>query len=104
MNISTVKKLREYLSSTLKLPYDSLKIQIEDSDVAQNKTLQNLLDEDFTKGIGKAAISNSTIRETKDRIRRTCNIKEDLICFKKPDGSDYYEQTHIQTVRNDWEH
>ena len=103
MNISTVKKLREYLSSTLKLPYDSLKIQIEDSDVAQNKTLQNLLlDEDFTKGIGKAALATSTIRETKDRIYNTCNIPQDLIHFEKPNGNRYVEQTHIQTVRDDW--
>lgn len=102
MNISTVKKLREYLSSTLKLPYDSLKIQIEDSDVAQNKTLQNLLEEDFYQGIGKAAVYNSTIRETKDRIYNTCNIPQDLIHFEKPDGYRYAEQTHIQTVRDDW--
>lgn len=102
MNISTVKKLREYLSTALKLPYDSLRIQISDSDVAQNKTLQNFLEKDFVQGIGKAAVYNSTIRETKVRIHRTCNIPQNLICFKKPNGSDYYEQTHIQTVRDDW--
>lgn len=102
MNISTVKDLRTYLSDSLKVPYDSLRIQVEDRDVAQNKTLQTLLDEDFNKGIEKAALATSTIRETKDRIHRTCNIPQNLICFKKPDDSDYVEQTHIQTVRDDW--
>ena len=102
MNISTVKKLREYLSDALKLPYDSMKIKISDYDVAQNTTLQNLLEADFSQGIGKAAISNSTIRETKDRIYSTCNIPQYLIRFVKPDGSNYVEQTHIQTVRDDW--
>lgn len=105
-----IKTLKDYLSVSLKIPRDC--IEITDSDwekfISPNKTIPKFLQEsgfsdvDVKQGIGKAAIGNATISQTKERIENYCGIPKECIVFLKKNGDFYHELTHIDTVRRDW--
>lgn len=102
MNISNVKALRDYLSTALKIPKDSLRIRMNDDDVSQNKTLQHLFEEEFKQNIGKAAVYNCTLKGVKKRIFNYCRIPMELITFVKKNGKKYAHQTKVKTLRKNW--
>lgn len=104
-NISTVKKLREFLTNALRLPLESLRIQINDVDVAQNKTLQHLFTDEFSKGIKNASNENCRLSYLKQRISRQCGIQKRFINFyKKNCQTKYKGNKKIKNLRKDWKY